>query len=95
MGTSAGSPVVLGSLGIFPEGKTYAFVFGAFYGFAELIPYLGPALGAFPPVMIALFSGEPLDALWLAIMFRRCSRSRAISWRRTCSDTRCASTRYW
>jgi predicted PurR-regulated permease PerM len=70
MGTSAGISLwVLGSLGIFPEGKTYAFAFGVFYGFAELIPYVGPAVGAFPPVMIALFSGEPLDALWLTIMF--------------------------
>ncbi len=70
MGTSAGiSLYVLGSLGIFPQGKTYAFAFGAWYGFAELIPYVGPAVGAFPPVMIALFSGEPLDALWLTIMF--------------------------
>jgi hypothetical protein len=60
---------VLGSLGIFPEGKTYAVAFGAWYGFAELIPYVGPAIGAFPPVMIALFSGEPLDALWLVIAF--------------------------
>ena len=70
MGTSAGVLLwVLGSLGIFPEGKTYAVFFGAFYGFAELIPYVGPAVGAFPPVMIALFSGEPLDALWLVIAF--------------------------
>jgi predicted PurR-regulated permease PerM len=70
MGASAGiSLYILGSLGIFPQGKTYAFAFGAFYGFAELIPYIGPAVGAFPPVMIALFSNEPLDALWLAIMF--------------------------
>jgi putative heme transporter len=70
MGTSAGIALyVLGALGIFPEGKTYAFAFGAWYGFAELIPYIGPAIGAFPPVVIALFSGEPLDALWLAIMF--------------------------
>jgi predicted PurR-regulated permease PerM len=70
MGTSAGVALwILGSLGIFPEGKTYAFFFGAFYGFAELIPYVGPAVGAFPPVMIALFSGEPLDALWLVIAF--------------------------
>jgi predicted PurR-regulated permease PerM len=70
MGTSAGICLwVLGSLGVFPDGKTYAFAFGAFYGFAELIPYIGPAIGAFPPVMIALFSGEPLDALWLVIMF--------------------------
>ena len=39
------------------------------YGFAELIPYIGPAIGAFPPVLVALFSGEPLDALWLVIAF--------------------------
>jgi predicted PurR-regulated permease PerM len=70
MGTSAGVCLwVLCSLGIFPDGKTYALAFGAFYGFAELIPYIGPAVGAFPPVMIALFSNHPLDAVWLAIMF--------------------------
>jgi len=70
MGTSAGVMLwILGSLGIFPEGKTYAFFFGAFYGLAELIPYVGPAIGAFPPVMIALFSGEPLDAVWLMVTF--------------------------
>jgi predicted PurR-regulated permease PerM len=70
MGTSAGLVLwVLGSFGIFPDGKTYALFFGAFYGFAELIPYVGPAVGAGPPVLIALFSGEPLDALWLTIAF--------------------------
>lgn len=70
MGTSAGVMLwILGSLGIFPEGKTYALFFGAFYGFAELIPYVGPAIGAFPPVMIALFSGNSIDAVWLAIAF--------------------------
>jgi predicted PurR-regulated permease PerM len=70
MGTSAGLMLwVLGSLGIFPEGKTYALLFGAWYGFAELIPYIGPAIGAAPPVLIALFSGEALDAVWLVIAF--------------------------
>jgi predicted PurR-regulated permease PerM len=70
MGTSAGIALwVMGSLGIFPEGKTYAIVFGAFYGFAELIPYVGPAIGAAPPVLIALFGDNALDALWLTIMF--------------------------
>ena len=39
---------ILGSLGIFPDGKTYALAFGAWYGFAELIPYIGPAIGALP-----------------------------------------------
>jgi putative heme transporter len=70
MGTSAGVMLwILGSLGIFPEGRTYALFFGAFYGFAELIPYVGPAIGAFPPVMIALFSGNSIDAVWLGIAF--------------------------
>ena len=55
--------------GIFPDGKTYALAFGAWYAFAELIPYIGPAIGAAPPVLIALFSGEPIDALWLTIAF--------------------------
>ena len=70
MGTSAGVVLwVLGSLGVFPDGKTYALFFGALYGFAELIPYVGPAIGAAPPVLIALFSGEPLDAVWLTVAF--------------------------
>jgi predicted PurR-regulated permease PerM len=70
MGVSAGIGLwVLGSLGIFPDGKTYALFFGLFYGFAELIPYVGPAVGAFPPVVIAALSSEPLDAVWLAIFF--------------------------
>jgi predicted PurR-regulated permease PerM len=70
MGTSAGVLLwILGSLGIFPDGKTYALFFGAWYGFAELIPYVGPAIGAAPAVILALFSGEPLDALWLTIAF--------------------------
>ncbi|HWT23877.1 MAG TPA: AI-2E family transporter, partial [Solirubrobacteraceae bacterium] len=70
MGTSAGVALwIMGSLGVFPDGKTYALVFGAWYGFAELIPYVGPAIGAAPPVLLALVGGDPLDALWLTIMF--------------------------
>jgi predicted PurR-regulated permease PerM len=70
MGASAGVMLwILGSLGIFPDGKTYAFAFGAFYGFAELIPYIGPAIGAFPPVLIAALGTDPLDAVWLIIAF--------------------------
>jgi len=70
MGVSAGVMIyVLGSVGIFEDGRTYALFFGLFYGFAELIPYVGPAIGAAPPVLICLFGGEPLDALWLTIAF--------------------------
>jgi predicted PurR-regulated permease PerM len=70
MGTSAGIVLwIFGSVGIFPDGRTYAVAFGAFYGFAELIPYVGPAIGAAPPVAIAALSGHPLDAVWLIIAF--------------------------
>jgi predicted PurR-regulated permease PerM len=70
MGTSAGAMLwILGSLGIFPDGRTYAIAFGAWFGFAELIPYIGPVIGATPPVLIALLSDHPLDALWLALAF--------------------------
>lgn len=70
MGASAGVALyVMGSLGIFEDGKTYALFFGAFYGAAELIPYIGPAIGAAPPVLIALFSDTPTHALWLTLMF--------------------------
>jgi predicted PurR-regulated permease PerM len=70
MGTSAGVMLwVLGSLGIFPEGKTYAVAFGVWFGFAELIPYVGPAVGGFPPVVIAALSDNPIDAVWLIIAF--------------------------
>lgn len=70
MGTSAGLMLyVLGSFGIFPEGKTYAIAFGVWFGIAELIPYVGPAIGGFPPVLIAALSDNPLDAVWLIIAF--------------------------
>src|SRR3954452_17396484 len=70
MGTSAGVMLwILGSLGIFPDGRTYALAFGAFYGFAELIPYVGPAVGAAPPVLAAAFGSEPIDAVWLIVAF--------------------------
>jgi predicted PurR-regulated permease PerM len=34
----------------------------------ELVPYVGPFLGAVPPLLVALFQ-DPLTALWLAIFF--------------------------
>jgi predicted PurR-regulated permease PerM len=70
MGLSAGAALwAFGALGIFPAGRTYAVFFGAFYGLMELIPYLGPVLGAAPPVLVALAQGEPLTALWLVLLF--------------------------
>src|SRR5690242_21672484 len=70
MGTSAGVMLwVLGSLGVFPDGAKYALFFGVFYGLAELIPYVGPAVGAGPPVIVAALGSHPVDAVWLIIAF--------------------------
>jgi predicted PurR-regulated permease PerM len=69
MGTSAGVALyVFGLLGIFPDGRSYALAFGVFYGVMELVPYIGPILGAIPPVLLALFT-DPISALWVALLF--------------------------
>jgi predicted PurR-regulated permease PerM len=69
MGLGAGVGLyLLGVLGIFPDGETYALIFGAFFGLMELIPYVGPFLGAAPPVLVALFQ-DPLTAVWVSLFF--------------------------
>ncbi len=69
LGTSTGVGLyILGLLGIFPDGERFGLAFGVFYALMELIPYIGPFLGAAPPVLVALFT-EPLSALWVALFF--------------------------
>jgi predicted PurR-regulated permease PerM len=69
MGAGAGVGLyLLGAVGIFPDGQTYALGFGAFFGLMELIPYVGPFLGAAPPVLVALFQ-DPLTAVWVSLFF--------------------------
>jgi predicted PurR-regulated permease PerM len=69
MGASAGVSLYLfGLLGIFPDGRRYALAFGVFYGAMELVPYIGPILGALPAVIVALFT-DPIVALWVTLLF--------------------------
>jgi len=69
MGTSVGLALYLfGVIGIFPDGRTYAVAFAVFYGVMELVPYVGPILGALPPVLVALLT-KPITALWVALLF--------------------------
>jgi predicted PurR-regulated permease PerM len=69
MGASAGVALyVFGLIGIFPDGRKYALAFGVFYGVMELVPYIGPILGALPAVIVALFT-DPIVALWVALLF--------------------------
>jgi putative heme transporter len=69
MGASTGIALyIFGLLGIFPDGRKYAVAFGMFYGVMELIPYIGPILGAVPPVLVALFT-DPISAVWVVLLF--------------------------
>jgi predicted PurR-regulated permease PerM len=69
IGTSAGIGMwVLGTVGLVEGADKYAVLFGAWVAVMELIPYLGPWLGAIPPVIYALVV-QPISALWVALLF--------------------------
>jgi predicted PurR-regulated permease PerM len=69
IGVSAGFGLwILGIVGLLPNGGRYALLFGIWVGITELIPYVGPWLGAAPPVLYALVQ-HPLSALWVALLF--------------------------
>ncbi len=69
IGVSAGVGLwVLGTLGLAEGMDQYALLFGAWVGFMELIPYLGPWLGAIPPVIYALIV-DPVSAIWVTLLF--------------------------
>jgi predicted PurR-regulated permease PerM len=69
IGVSAGFGLwMLGMVGLMPNGARYALLFGVWVGITELIPYVGPWLGAAPPVVYALVQ-HPLSALWVALLF--------------------------
>jgi predicted PurR-regulated permease PerM len=69
IGVSSGVGLwILGIVGLMPHGGRYAAAFGAWAGVTELIPYIGPWLGAAPPVLYALVQ-HPLSALWVVLLF--------------------------
>src|SRR5512133_285694 len=69
IGVSAGVALwVLGVLGWAEGMDRYALLFGAWVAVMELIPYLGPWLGAIPPVIYALIV-DPISAIWVALLF--------------------------
>jgi predicted PurR-regulated permease PerM len=69
IGTSAGLGMwILGITGLVPGADRYAVLFGAWVAVTEVIPYLGPWLGAIPPIVYALVV-HPLGAVWVALLF--------------------------
>jgi predicted PurR-regulated permease PerM len=56
------------SVGIWPDGGQWALLFGVWAGVTEVIPYVGPFLGAAPPVIAATFY-SPWAGLAVAIAY--------------------------
>ena len=55
-------------MGVWPEGGQYALLFGFWAGVTEVIPYVGPFIGAVPPVIAAFFH-SPTAALVVIIVY--------------------------
>jgi len=69
IGTTAGIGLwVLAAIGLLPHAQQYALLFGAWVAITEVIPYLGPWLGAIPPLAYALVV-HPFSAIWVALLF--------------------------
>ncbi len=69
IGASAGLGMwVLGAVGLVPGADKYALLFGAWVAVMELIPYLGPWLGAIPAGIYAVVV-HPISLIWVTILF--------------------------
>jgi predicted PurR-regulated permease PerM len=69
IGSSAGIAMeIFGLVGIWPAARGYAIFFAVWAAVTEVIPYLGPILGALPAVALALFD-HPLTALWVGLAY--------------------------
>jgi predicted PurR-regulated permease PerM len=69
IGASAGLGMwLLGVLGWVPGADKYALLFGAWVAVTELIPYLGPWIGAIPAGVYAAVV-HPISLLWVTILF--------------------------
>jgi predicted PurR-regulated permease PerM len=69
IGASAGIGLwALAAVGLLPHGQQYALLFGAWVAVTEIIPYLGPWLGAVPAVIYALVV-DPISAVWVVLLF--------------------------
>lgn len=67
-GTATVGMWLLGITGVFPSGETYALAFGAFTAVTEVIPYVGPWLGALAPLLVAA-TYSPTAVLAVALVY--------------------------
>ncbi len=58
----------MATIALFIIGTDFALVLGIIAGLFEILPYVGPILGAIPAVLVALLS-DPISAIWVAGAF--------------------------
>jgi predicted PurR-regulated permease PerM len=69
IGASSGIGVYILSLtGVWPDGDQYALILGLWAMATEVIPYVGPILGALPALALAAIH-SPATALWVGIFY--------------------------
>jgi predicted PurR-regulated permease PerM len=69
IGTSAGFGLwIFGVTGLVPHADHYALVFGGWVAFTEVLPYLGPWLGAIPAAIYAVVV-HPFSVIWVVLLF--------------------------
>ncbi len=69
IGTSAGLGMwILGATGLVPGADSYALLFGGWVAITEVLPYLGPWLGAIPAAIYAAVV-HPFSVIWVVLLF--------------------------
>jgi predicted PurR-regulated permease PerM len=69
IGASAGFGLwIFGLTGLVPHADHYALVFGGWVAFTEVLPYLGPWLGAIPAAIYAVVV-HPFSVIWVVLLF--------------------------
>ncbi len=69
IGASSGIGVEILSLtGVWPGGSSYALILGLWAMATEVIPYVGPILGALPALVLAAID-SPYTALWVGLFY--------------------------
>jgi predicted PurR-regulated permease PerM len=58
----------IGVVGFTLIGVPYAVLVSAFVGVTNIIPYVGPVIGAIFAVLVALFSADPINAVYAAMV---------------------------
>ena len=67
---------MLSLTGVWPDGDQYALILGLWALATEVIPYVGPILGALPAIALAAIH-SPATALWVGSSTSASTSSRA------------------